>query len=270
MRQISIRDRLPYDAAWAAACVMALFTLYDLSTGGFGYDCRAYWLAARHIDYSLGPGEPNAFLYSPAFAQVLSPFGHLPFPAFATLMSVAATAGIWWLLAPLSLRLRIPILIACSYEITSGNVFWALAISAVLGQRFAGAWVVPALTKITPCLGPVWFAARGEWRRLAIFCGCLAVVVGVSVAANTAAWVDWTSFLAHRSHGGYTGALPVPLAVRVVIAVAVTVLAARTDRVWLLPVGMAMATPVFAFAALTMLCAIPRLRAMQREAAGVS
>jgi hypothetical protein len=190
--------------------------------------------------------------------------GHLPFPVFATLMSCAAAAGIWWLLSPLSIRLRIPILIACSYEITSGNVFWALAVAAVLGHRFAGAWVIPALTKITPCLGPIWFAARGEWRRLAIFCICLAIVVGASVAANPDAWSDWVSFLSNNSRGGYTGALPVPLEVRVAAAAVITVLAARTDRVWLLPVSMTVATPVFAFAALTMLCAIPRLQAMEQ------
>jgi hypothetical protein len=259
MRQISIRDRLPYDAAWVAAGVMALYTAYDLAVGGFGYDSHAYWLAAQYIDYPLSPGEPNAYLYSPAFAQALWPLGHLPFPAFAILMSGAAAAAIWWLLSPLSIRLRIPLLIACSYEITSGNIFWALAVTAVLGQRFAGAWVFAALTKITPCLGPIWFLARGEWRRLAIFCGCLAIVVGVSLAANAAAWVEWVSFLASESEGGYSGALPVPIELRVAAAVAVTVVAARTDRVWLLPVGMTMATPVFAFAALTMLCAIPRL-----------
>jgi hypothetical protein len=180
-------------------------------------------------------------------------------------MSAAAVAGIWWLLLPLSLRLRVPILIACSYEITSGNVFWALAITAVLGQRFAGAWIFAALAKITPCLGPIWFVARGEWRRLAIFCTCLAIVVGVSIAANSEAWMEWVSFLANKSDGGYTGALPIPIGVRVAAAVAVTVMAARTDRVWLLPVGMTMATPVFAFSALTMLCAIPRLREAERR-----
>jgi hypothetical protein len=264
MREISVRDRLPHDAAWVAAGVMAIYTLYDVSVGGFGYDCRAYWLAAQHLDYTLSPGQPNAYLYSPAFAQALSPMGHLPFPVFATVMSSAAAAGIWWLLAPLSIRLRVPILIACSYEIASGNVFWALAIVAVLGHRFAGAWVFAALTKITPCLGPIWFAARGEWRRLAIFCACLAVAVGVSVAADSDAWVAWFRFLAHNSEGGYTGALPIPVEVRVAAAIAVTVLAARTDRAWLLPVGMTMATPVFAFAALTMLCAIPRLRATEQ------
>src|ERR1044072_4558257 len=83
----------------------------------------------------------------------------------------AAGAGIAWLLRPLPLGLAIGGWVACLPEILSGNIFWLLAVTAVVGFAHAGAWCVAAFTKVLPCMGPVWFLARGEWRRLSTTIG---------------------------------------------------------------------------------------------------
>ena len=51
-------------------------------TGNIGLDSHAYWLAAREPDtwYTRPPAYRDAFLYSPAFGQVLQPLSVLPWP----------------------------------------------------------------------------------------------------------------------------------------------------------------------------------------------
>jgi hypothetical protein len=74
-----------------------------------------------------------------------------------------------------------------------------------------------------------------------------AAIAGVSIALDPSAWRAWIDILANSSSvpadtPGWV--LPVPLLVRLPIAVVVVLVAARTDRVWLLPVGVLLALPV--------------------------
>ena len=57
-------------------------------------------------------------------------------------------------------------------------------------------------------------------------------------------------------------AIPFPLAVRFPLALVVAVVAARTDRPWLLPVSMVLASPVVGWGTFALLAAIPRLRGL--------
>jgi hypothetical protein len=75
-----------------------------------GQDAHAYWLTARipHL-YTAPPGTHDAFLYSPAFAQVIRPIAELPFDWFVAIMIAIDAACYAWLLAPLGWKWAVPL-----------------------------------------------------------------------------------------------------------------------------------------------------------------
>jgi hypothetical protein len=164
------------------------------------------------------------------------------------------------------MRWRIPLLVIVLSFDTAGNVWAFFALVLVFGFRRPALWALPALTKITPFLGPVWFAARREWRNVAIAVGTTFGIAAVSAAASPHLWSEWFHFLL-TTHPSRTGIAPpsalfptsVLLATELPIALALTIYAARRDRPWLLPVAMVFAEPVLAGQALFMLAAMPRL-----------
>jgi len=228
-------------------------------------DAHAYWMAWQHPFYSLPAGTPNAYLYSPAFAQVLWPFTHLPWPVFLATWMVVLTAATVWLIAPLRYW-AIPVFLACVPAIITGNVYPLFAVVVVTGIRYPAAWALPLLTKVTPGVGVVWFAVRREWRNVVVAIAATVGIAAVSAAFMPGAWVHWVSFMAQQRHAthasGYSqSGLPAPsLLLRLPLALAVVAFAAKTNRRWLLPVGMVLADPMFAWFAFLLLTAIPRLR----------
>jgi hypothetical protein len=272
-RRIGVRRALKRDLPWVAGLAVLSLSCVQVLQGRLGYDSHAYWLALRGSPYERGPAEPDAYLYSPAFLHVLTPLQALDWPLFALVWSGAAAAGVCWLLAPVGWRRAIPLFLVCSYEITSGNVFWLFAIVAVIGLRHPSVWVVPALTKITPALGPVWFLVRGEWRQLLVSCSAIVVVGAGSWALDPALWHDWLTFLGTHVEGSASAVgspLSPPPLLRVPAALALVIWGARTDRIWALPAGMALASPVFGLTGvIVVLMAIPRLnRGFPRAGAG--
>lgn len=266
MGEISIRDRLPGDTLWILAIACVLWSVVIVVLFGLGYDSHAYWQAWRGDSlYDKAPTEQDAYLYSPAFAQVLWPLAQLPFPVFCTLFTLAPAIAFWWLLRPLPRRLSVPFWLMTTPEIVTGNVFWLLALAAVWGMGRAGWWAVVAFTKITPFLGPVWFLVRRQWRQLGWCLGVTVVLGATSYAVDRDAWGDWIAFLIDHQGGsqGPIGDL-LPLFVRLPAALMIVAWAAASDRAWLLPIAMVIATPVLATAAFTMLAAIPRLRGASR------
>lgn len=250
--------------AWAGALVFA-FLSYDLVAGtlGFGVDSHAYWAAWRGPLYDNAPATRDAYLYSPAFAQVLWPLVQVPWPVFAVAWSAAAAATVLWLAAGAGARWAGPLALLGTLEVLTGNINWLIALAVVLGLRHPGAWAVVALTKITPALGPVWFLARGEWRRLGLATAWTLTVVAASVATAPDLWREWLSFLtthASSSTGRVGSAALPPLTVRAPLAVLLVAWGARTNRTWVLPVAMAIASPVGGLGQLVVLLAIPRLR----------
>ena len=111
----------------------------------------------------------GAYLYSPAFAQLIRPLTILPWPIFVTIWTAFNLAIVWWLLGrwslPAMLFLPIP------FEIVSGNVHLMYAAAIVLGFRASFTWALPILTKVTPGIGLAWFAVRREWRQLGLALG---------------------------------------------------------------------------------------------------
>jgi Glycosyltransferase family 87 len=219
-----------------------------------GVDARAYWrvdLAHPYAAASLG--DVSSYLYSPAFAQALAPFGALPFPVFFALLTALSAATLLWLVRPWPWA--VPILcLPIVYELCVGNIHFLLAAVAVLGFRAPGMWALPLLTKITPGVGIAWFALRREWRDLAIAVGITGVVVAVSFVLNPAAWFEWVAYLTPSS--GRSEAL----ILRVALALLLLVFGAWTGRRWLVPVAVWLALPVIYVNSWVILLAIIRLR----------
>ncbi|RYB95499.1 DUF2029 domain-containing protein [Nocardioides oleivorans] len=266
-RQVSVRERLPRDLAWIFGVFMVAGTWAWLSEYGWGIDSGAYWGAWRDGLYDVPPARAGAYLYSPAFAQAIWPFTYLPRAVFVAGVSLATTITLWWLLRPLGWRWWVPLMLCCSFEIATGNVNWVFAVVAALGLRHPWLWAFPALTKVTPCVGPVWFLVRREWRALGVSVGATLGVVLVSAVAAPELWRQWFDFLvsnADRSTSVLGGSLlPAPV-IRIPLAVVVVAVGARLGRTWVLPVGMILGSPVFGIGALAVLAGLVRLDAAGR------
>lgn len=261
---MEIRRLVVGSLAWAGSLVFAWLSVVLVSSElGFGVDSHAYWAAWRGDMYDAAPATRDAYLYSPAFAQVIWPIAQLPWPVFAFIWGLAGTAVIVWLAAGAGRTWIAPLILLGTFEILTGNVNWVLALVAVLGLRHPGLWTIALLTKITPALGPVWFLARGEWRKLVVVTLWSAGVVVASFVLAPDQWRSWWEFLSTQAAASPTGqvgaSLLPPLTVRVPVALAIVVWGARTNRVWTLPVAMTVASPVGGIGQFVILLAIPRL-----------
>lgn len=255
---------VPRALAWAGCLIFGwLSVLLVMSDLGFGVDSHAYWSAWQGSMYDAAPATRDAYLYSPAFAQAVWLPAQLPWPAFAAIWVIPSTCTIAWLAAGAGRVWAVPLMLLGTFEILTGNVNWILALVAVFGLRYPGLWSIALLTKITPGLGPVWFLARGEWRKLMWAAAWTAGVVVVSYVVAPGLWTEWFDFLTTHADSATgqvgSGFLP-PLTIRLPGIVALVVWGARTNRVWVLPVAMALASPVDGIGQLVVLLALPRLR----------
>lgn len=245
-------------------CVMQVAV--HLTHGMVGADSHAYWVAAGSPDtwYTTPPDHVDAYLYSPAFAQLLWPLGFLPWPVFQGLWLAAQLAVLAWLLKPLGWRRGLTVAPFFVPELLLGNVYLFLAAALVLAVRGKpGALVVPLLTKVTPAVVGLWFVVRGDWRAVRSATLATAVVVGVSMAIDPQAWPRWVEFLASNAGTGGPWFL-----VRFAAATVLVVWAVRTGRAWLLAPALLAACPVFsAFSPYSVLGAVPRLRRWERAQA---
>lgn len=258
-----MRARLLRDSAWILGIVCTTYAGLSVWARGVGVDAHAYWLAWRGPMYTTAPGTPDAYLYSPAFAQIIWPLAQLPWPLFVSIFTVGLGLGLAWLLKPLGWKWGLPLWLAGLPEIISGNIFILMAVVAVIGFRRPESWAFVALTKITPTAGPVWFLARGEWKNLMRSLLSLAAITGLSAALAPSLWQEWLQFLM-KHLGDSTGAIGSPFmppaAVRIPLGMALIVWAARMNKRWFIPVSMLLCTPVFWLGSLTLLAAIPRIK----------
>ena len=130
---------------------------------GTGQDARCYWQATLadpylHSDWN----DPIAYVYSPAFLQLVSPLTALPWQAFVAAWTAILLAAVRFLTGPrlLAAGLLFPF---TAMEVAGGNVSLLLAAAIVLGFRWPWTWSLVLLTKITPGIGLLWFAVRREW-----------------------------------------------------------------------------------------------------------
>lgn len=221
---------------------------------GPGQDARAYWAAPLEAPYTPGSvGHESAYLYSPVFLQVLAPLRALSWPAFLCLWTVLLLLVLRWLSGPLLFG---PLIMLTFPELWGGNISILLAATIVVGFMRPGAWAFALLTKVTPALGLLWFAVRREWRALVEVAAVTGAIVAVSWLLAPAQWSAWIDLLV-SSAGSSTvpGSVPVPLLLRLPIAVVVIVWAALRGWRWLLPVGVLLAMPVIWWGGFALLAA---------------
>ena len=209
---------------------------------GTAVDAFAYWSHRPPVTYDALPGTDGAFLYSPAFAQAISPLTLLPWQVFLAIWLALLLVTMAWLTGPL---LLLPAVVLLGIEIQYGNIHLFMAAAIVLGFRQSWTWALPLLTKITPGVGLLWFARRREWHRLAIALGATLTLALISFALDPAGWVGWIDLLG-RSLGAPTQSFSnlVPLWLRLPLAALIVWGGAGRDAKWCVPLAATIALPV--------------------------
>ncbi len=226
---------------------------------GTGQDARCYWVPSladpyRHSSWT----DPIAYVYSPAFLQLVSPLKILPWPAFVGAWTAILLVAIRVLTGPRLFALGIAV---GAMELAGGNISLLLAVAIVAGFRWPAAWAFVLLTKVTPGIGLLWFAVRREWRSLALALGTTGMVILASAVLMPGAWIEWIDVLARNAgRDGTWAAIPIPLWARLPVAVGVVLWGARTDRRWTVPVAAMLALPALWYGGLSMLLAVIALR----------
>jgi hypothetical protein len=250
----------PWVGVTVAIAMWVLIVVFSEPWGrlwGTGQDARCYWQATLadpylHSDWN----DPIAYVYSPAFLQLVSPLTALPWQAFMAVWTALLIGAVRFLAGPrlLAAGLLFPF---TAMEVAGGNVSLLLAAAIVVGFRWPAAWALVLLTKITPGVGLLWFAIRREWRSLAIALGATLTIAALSAVVMPAAWRQWLDVIvANAGKGGTWASVPVPLWVRLPAAVALLVWGARTDRRWTVPVASMLALPALWYGGISMLIAV--------------
>jgi len=146
------------------------------------------------------------------------------------------------------------LVILAGADIWAGNINLILAYGAVVGLRWPGAWAGLALTKVTPGLGALWLAFRGQWREFGLAAVLTGTLGALSFLAAPGLWSDWVAVVAGENPAaGYAASIPIPLIARLPLAGLLLWWAARTNRTWLVPVACLLALPVIWFNGLSLL-----------------
>jgi hypothetical protein len=242
---------------WASLAIVLAEALFILMASP-GNDAHAYYSADLAAPYVHGVAKtPDAYLYSPAFIEALAPFRLLPFEAF-WLLWVAMEVGILvWLTGPvIAAVVLLPTPFSPVFtEVWYGNITMLLALVLALGMRYPALWSFMLLTKVTPGIGLLWFAARGEWRKLALALLVTGGIVAVSAAVAPHLWSEWAQVLITNATGQPADSavrLP-PLAWRLAIAAVLVVVGARLNDQRFLPPAIIVALPVFWFQSVSLL-----------------
>lgn len=228
---------------------------------GTGQDAYCYWQAAQDLSHPYihsDWNDPIAYVYSPAFLQLVSPLTALPWQAFMAAWTAILVLAVRFLTGPRLLAAGLVFPFA-AMEVAGGNVSLLLAVAIVIGFRWPAAWSIVLLTKITPGIGLLWFAVRREWRPLAIALGATAGIALVSFAILPDQWRTWIDVVirnAAAGKGGTWASVPIPLWIRLPAAVVIVVWGARTDRRWTVPVASMLALPALWYGGLSMLLAV--------------
>lgn len=260
-----VRDRLGLDVFVVAAVVFVTLRLFNVPPWTiWQLDMHTYWATGAGIDYvQSNPYVIGAYLYAPAFSQLIAPLTTLPWPWFAALWTAAIAAVYGWLVG----RWAFPVLlltgtVALEFYLGQINVFIAAAV--VIGFRYPAVWAFPLLTKVAPGFGLLWFVFRREWRNLAVALAATSAVVAGSAVVVPGLWHDWLDLL-RRSildrqvvEGAF---IAIPVWARLPFAVAIIAWGARTDRHWTVPVAIVLAMPILWLNTFALLIAIIPLHA---------
>ena len=209
---------------------------------GGAIDAYAYWSHTSPVTYEALPGTDGAFLYSPAFAQAISPLTSLPWQIFLGVWIALLLFVMAWLTGPL---LLLPAVVLLGIEIEYANIHVLIAGAIVLGFRLPWTWVLPLLTKVTPGVGLLWFVRRHDWRALVVALGATAAVAAVSAVLDPAGWVSWLQLLVRSAEApAQSFSSLVPLWLRLPVAAFVVWWGAGRDAKWTVPLSATIALPV--------------------------
>jgi hypothetical protein len=241
---------------------------FDTGSMGAGQDSRAYWHALRATStYGRDAGTYGAYLYSPAFTQLLSPLLALPWQPFLAAWALSLVGALLLLSGRALFVLVLPI---AFFELWGGNVHLLLALAIVAGFRWPQAWAFVLLTKVTPGIGLLWFAARREWRSLAVALFATALVVAVSWLIQPALWTAWIDLLLRDAGmSPPPGSVGIHIGLRLPIAALLIMYAAHTNRRWLVPLGALLAMPVLWWGSFSILIAVVALERDRLEQVAV-
>jgi hypothetical protein len=255
-------DEHPLIGPGVAAIAWVLIVAFSSPWGrlwGTGQDAYCYWFPTLADPYARSDWtDPIAYVYSPAFLQLLQPIRILPWQAFMAVWTLVLLAAVYVLTGRRWLALGVVIGLM---ELAGGNIHLLLAAAIVLGFRWPWTWPLVLLTKITPGIGLLWFVVRREWRELAMALGSTAAIVVASYLVWPDAWLAWGEVLTRiAGRDGTWAAVPIPFLVRLPFAVAIVVWGAWTGRRWTVPVASMLALPALWYGGLSMLLAVIALR----------
>jgi Glycosyltransferase family 87 len=262
-------------AARQALIVVGLIALpyilyINRDTSLFGFDAHAYWnvdLSNLYGASTSNTSDLDAFRYTPAAGQLFAVFHVMPWDVFFGVWFAAMIAALIWLTGRTWLVLLafppIPL------ELFHGNIHLFMAVAIVVGFRWPAAWAFIALTKVSPAVGALWFAFRGEWRAFAMAVGTSVAIAAASFVIAPDLWRQYVTTMVNNLgyDPGHPYPVPIPLPIRVVASAAIVWWGARTDRRWTVPVAATLSLPIIWFHGLAVLvAAIPLWRADQRSA----
>lgn len=244
-----------------------LFLILAPEVRTLGFDAYAYWSVNDVDPYRMVAGELGAFPYSPVAVRLFDPVGAVSWVDFLWVWEWVLIGTALWLGGRRALLvLAFP---PVAIELYHGNIHLLIAAAIALGFRYPVFWAVPLLTKVTPGVGLVWFAARREWRHLGIALAFTAMIAVVSLAIDGRLWVVWIreGLLGALSHPVAQPSIAIPLVVRLPAALAIVFWGARTDRAWTVPLAATLALPILWVAGFSILAAIPAIERIRRSSA---
>jgi hypothetical protein len=248
------------DAMSIAGVLLLLITIRN---GGAGFDFYAYWSVDPANPYAVAEGF-GAFHYTPPLVWLAGPLRLVPWPAaywiwFGLLLVVLVWLARDWALAWLAFP---PV----ASELFHGNIHLLIAAALVLSIRMPAAYSFLALSKVSPGIVAIWWLVRREWRQLAVALGVAGVVAALSVAAAPDLWLQWLRHVATQSPEA-ANLVPLPVLVRLPFAALVVLVAARTNRAWLLAPAVVLALPLLWVHGLAVLVAITPLARLRETTA---
>lgn len=240
-----------------------LVLIITMRSGGPGFDFFAYWFVDPADPYAIrnGLGETfGVFHYTPPLAWLAGPLKLVSWPLaywiwFAILLAVLVWLARDWALAWLAFP---PV----ASELYHGNIHLLIAAALVLSLRQPVAYLFLALSKVSPGVMALWWAARGEWRNFTLALGSAVVVVGIAFVLAPDAWSAWLTQVANVPTRAQN-LVPIPLAIRLPVAAILVLVAARLDRPWILAPAVTLALPLLwahGFAVLVAITPLLRIR----------
>ena len=235
----------------AFVVVLVVFTILRPVPAG---DAHAYWVVDLANPYTRPVATQDAFTYTPPAALFFAVLGQLPFEVFEAIWTLLIGFALLWLTGPWALAFLVLPVVAS--DLYLGNIHVLLGAAVVGSLRRPGLWAIPLLTKPSVGVGLLWYAARGEWRRLAIAIGVTAAIAAAAFVIAPGLWGQWLDYVLETGLSPNLGsayAVPIPLLVRLPAAVLLVIWGARTNRPWTLPTAAMLGLPVLWLVGLAML-----------------